>query len=392
MDKKKIKVAILAISSVLMASMTISAILADILNYYPKVGQSIIQMVLTLPALLGMVFALVSGPLSTRISKKNIVIFGLLCGFFGGALAFLMGGISIYVLLIASAFIGVGQGINSTLSMALISDYFQGEECSTLMGLQSAFVNLGGMVILLISGVLAGMDWRSSYLIYVIFIPVLLLVIKGLPKEAPIKEVASTAKEKSKLNYVVYSTCFLVFCYACFLFVFQSNVSLVIATNSLGNATSGGLANSFMVAIGAFTGFAYGHIKRIFKSYLISVGIIVTAFGMLMVFAVGNLISVFVAAGCAGFGLSTIMPTAIFNVSSSVKPELSATAIALTTSASNVGMFVSPFIINRISNSLHYEDIGLRFLIAAISLVVLAGVSLLVNSRVSKTQENIGLN
>ncbi|MDW7674662.1 MAG: MFS transporter, partial [Bacillota bacterium] len=346
MDKSKIKVAILAISSVLMAAMTASAILADISIYYSEVEQSVIQMVLTLPALLAMVFALISGPLSTKFSKRNIVIFGLLSAFFGGALAFIFGGISIYALLIASVLIGVGQGINSTMSMALIADYFIGEERSTLMGLQSAFVNFGGMVIVLISGVLAGFDWKLSYLVYFVFLPVLFLVIRGLPNQAPLKQTVSSTKEESKLNKVVYYTCFVVFCFAALLFVLQTNISLVIANNNLGNATSGGLANSFMVAIGAITGFSYGHLKRLLKQYIIPVGISATAFGMFLIFAVGNLASIFVAAACAGFGLSSIMPTAIFNVSSSVKPEVSATAIALTTSAANVGMFFSPFIIN----------------------------------------------
>jgi MFS family permease len=388
-DKRRIKVAILAISSVIMVALTASAILADISHYYSNVDQSIIQMVLTLPSLFGMVFALLAGPLSTKLSKKNIVIIGILFSFLGGGLAFILGGMSIYVLLIAGAFIGVGQGIYATMSMALIADYFQGEERSTLMGLQSAFVHLGAMVILLISGVLAGFDWRSSYLIYFIFIPILLLVIKNLPNEAPDKHVIKSTDEESNVNIVIYFTCFLVFIYGAFLFVFHTNISLYMAANNLGNATSSGFANSFMVAIGAASGFFYRHIKKTFNSYLITVSIIVTAFGMLMIFAIGNLISIFVAAACAGFGLSTILPTAIFNVSSSVKPSFSATAIAITTSAASMGMFISPFIINRISNVFSPGDISIRFLIAAIALTMLAILSVTGNSRITKLNNSV---
>ncbi|MFZ7121549.1 MAG: MFS transporter [Eubacteriaceae bacterium] len=387
MKKGKIKVAILAISSVIMASMTASAILADISTYYSNVDQSVIQMVLTLPSLLGMIFALASGPLSTKISKKGLVITGLFAALFGGILASTMGGNSIYILLVASAFIGVGQGINSTMSMALIADYFQGEECSSLMGLQSAFVNFGGMVILLFSGILAGINWINSYLIYLVFIPVILIVMKNLPKETPVKHVKNSTQEKGKLNSTVYFTCFIVMFFTLFMFVFQTNVSLFMVNNQLGNATQSGLANSLMVAIGALTGLAYGHIKRILKGFIIPVGIIATALGMMLVFAVGNLISIFVAAACAGFGLSTFMPTAIFNVSSSVKPSVSAMAIALTTGVSNIGMFISPIVINSIVKAFSIEDISIRFLISAIALIVLAIIYVLGDARVSKARE-----
>ena len=61
MEKKKIKVAILSISSLLMISMTASAILADIQVYFEGVDPSLISMVLTIPALMGLVFAFARG-------------------------------------------------------------------------------------------------------------------------------------------------------------------------------------------------------------------------------------------------------------------------------------------------------------------------------------------
>lgn len=53
-------------------------------------------------------------------------------------MALFFGATSIYVLLGCSLLVGVAQGINSTMSMALIADYFVAEESGALMGLQSA--------------------------------------------------------------------------------------------------------------------------------------------------------------------------------------------------------------------------------------------------------------
>lgn len=119
MEKKRIKIAILSISSLLMISMTASAILADIQAYFVGVDPSLISMVLTIPALMGLVFAFASGPLSLRLPKKSLVIFGLVCGLAGGMIALLFGSTSIYVLLACSLLLGIAQGMNSTMSMAL---------------------------------------------------------------------------------------------------------------------------------------------------------------------------------------------------------------------------------------------------------------------------------
>ncbi|WP_073270520.1 MFS transporter [Alkalibacter saccharofermentans] len=373
-NKNKIKLAILAVSSLLMISMTASAILADISAHYPHVDQSIIQMVLTLPALMGMTFALLSGPITTKISKKNLVIFGLISAFAGGSMALLFGTISIYVLHASSLLIGVAQGINSTMSMALIADYFSGNERSTLMGLQSAFVNGGSMVILLVSGFLAGIQWNYSYLIYLILVPVMAIVIKNLPGDSPVHDEHPSKPRDGKLNSVVFFTSIAMFAFASLMFVFQTNISIFIRDNGLGDASTAGMVNSVMTGTGALTGIFYGRIRGFLKSMIMPVAVCATGLGMLLVYAIGSLPSVFMAGIMVGFGLSSTIPTAMFNVSSAVSPVKSATAIALTNGFMNIGMFASPLIINPLAVRLNPGIDGFRFLLSAVGLMVLSVV------------------
>ncbi|WP_193708222.1 MFS transporter [Alkalibaculum sporogenes] len=377
MDKKKIKIAIFAFSSVLMASMTASAILADISVHFPEVDKSIIQMVLTIPALLGMIFALVSGPLSTKISKKTLVLSALYCSFIGGSIAFFMGTISIYILLFSSVLIGIGQGINATMSMALIADYFKDDECSSLMGLQSAFVNGGSMVILLLAGILAGINWNFSYAVYLLYIPVIFIVVKNLSNDPPIHPIEDNHIPKGKLNLSVYFMCFIFFCFSTLIYVLPTNISLFISNNGLGDATSSGLANSLMSGVGALTGFGYGYLKRVLKNFVIPSAFIVGALGMLPLFIIGNLPSVFFATACAGFGLSLMFPSIMFIVSSSVAPSMSATAIAMAGASSSFGMFVSPLIINSLANQFGNGGEIIKFLIAIIGLFALSVIVLI---------------
>ncbi|MBK5245356.1 MAG: MFS transporter [Eubacteriaceae bacterium] len=383
----------MSISTLCMISMTASAILADIQAYYVGVDVSLIQMVLTLPALLGLIFAFAAGPLSMRIPKKNIVVFGLICGLMGGMVGLFLGSISIWVLLFGSVLVGVAQGINSTMTMALIADFFTGEESGAMMGLQSAFVNGGGMVIMFTSGLLAGIQWNYSYFVYLVFIPVLVIVIKNLPNEQPTASVdkkSGEVLEKSwKLNGMVYFTALIMFLFGVFIFAFQANIASLVASKGFGDASVSGFINTTMLAAGMVTGILFGRITRVLKSFTIPAALIVTVIGMVLIFAVGTLPSLFIAAACMGFGLATIMPAGTFIAANAVTPGMFATAIAIVTAAVNLGMFISPIVLNALSNSLSGGSITFKFMISAVGLALVAVLSIAGNFVIAKRQTQI---
>lgn len=376
-------------SSLLMISMTASAILADIQRYFGGVDPSLIQMVLTLPALMGVVFAFASGPLSLRLPKKNLVIFGLVCGLTGGMIALFFGATSIYVLLGCSLLLGIAQGMNSTMSMALIADYFVAEESGALMGLQSAFVNGGSMVLLFTSGMLAGIQWQMSYLVYLAFIPVIVIVMKNLPKDQPQAHAEEKHPEKSaKLNARVYFTALIMFLFGSFLFVFQTNIALYVASSGLGDASTSGLINTSMSAAGMLTGVLFGRMQRVLKKMVIPVSLLVAGLGMLLIFVVGTLPSLFIGAMCCGFCLATINPAGTFLAANAVHPSISSLAIAVVTASTSVGIFVSPILSNTVANA-SGGDIAIKFLMAALGLFGTGVLSWLGNMVLDKKQTSL---
>lgn len=386
MEKKRIKIAILSISSLLMISMTASAILADIQAYFVGVDPSLISMVLTIPALMGLVFAFASGPLSLRLPKKSLVIFGLVCGLAGGMIALLFGSTSIYVLLACSLLLGIAQGMNSTMSMALIADYFVAEESGALMGLQSAFVNGGSMVLLFSSGMLAGISWQMSYLVYLVFIPVIVIVIKNLPRDHAPAHAADSHQEKSaRLNGRVYFTALTMFLFGVFLFVFQTNVAMFVVGNGLGDASTSGLINTAMSAAGMLTGILFGRMQRVLKKLVIPVSLLVGGLGMLLIFMLGSLPSLFIGAMCCGFCLATINPAGTFQAANAVHPSISSLAIAVVTASTSVGIFVSPILSNGVAN-LTGGGIEIKFLLAAVGLAAVGLMSFVGNAIMDKKE------
>lgn len=382
-NKVQIKIAILSISSVLMASLMGSAIIADVSNSYPMIDTTLVQMIVTLPPLIAMIFSILSGPLSNKIAKKKIALFGLFSAFFGGGLAYFFGETTIYIMLVSSSLIGVGQGINSTISMALIADYFTDDEGSSLMGLQSAFINGGGMLILFISSLLAQFGWKSSYLVFLLFIPIILIVMKYLPNDPPIQQ-AQENKPKEKMNGTVYFIGVITFLFAVFMFSFTTNVSVYVTDNELGGAATSGFANTLMSASGAIAGIAYPSIKKQLNNKLIPLGALLAGVGLLLANILESIVGVYLAGIFIGFGLSLFMPTAIFAASVAVKADVSANAIAFVNGASNVGMFLSPFIVDPIINSFN-GNVGTKFMISGIILIVLSIFTLVSQLKFSMT-------
>lgn len=373
MKKKQIKLAILSIASLLMISMTASAILADIELHFPALEASVIQMVLTLPALLGLIFAFAAGPLSMRISKKSLVIFSLASGLVGGLIALILGPLAIGFLFLSSVLIGVAQGINATMTMALITDYFTGDESGAMMGLQSAFLNGGSMFLLFASGLLANSKWNHAYLVYLTFIPVLLIVIKNLPHDRPIRpNRQNTPSDSGKLNVRVYFIAFFIFLFGSFFFVFQTNIALLVVSKGYGDATLSGMINTAVAAAGMITGLQYGKLKRRLKTMAIPIGIGAVGLGMGVIYILGSLPSIFVAAIFVGFGIGIVMPTGIFLAANAVKKEMQSTAIALVTAAVNLGMFISPLLFNTVALQTGGENLSIKFIISSICLLLLA--------------------
>ncbi len=385
LEKKRIKLAILSVASLLMISMTASAILADIEQHFPDVAETMIQMVLTLPALLGLIFAFAAGPLSMRISQKSLVIFSLACGFTGGLMGLILGPLAIEFLWFSSVLIGVAQGINSTMTLALITVYFSGEESGTMMGLQSAFLNGGSMVLLFTSGLLANIKWNAAYLVYLAFLPILLIVIKNLPHDQPLPAARLKAvKSSEKLNTAVCFIALIIFLFGSCFFVFQTNIALLVVSKGYGDATLSGMINTLVSAAGMVTGIRYSHIIRRLKTMTITVGIVVVGLGMGLIFILGSLTSICLSALLIGFGIGVVMPTGIYLAARAVKKELQSTAIALVTAAVNLGMFVSPIVFDLVSLPMPEKDPSIKFLIASISLLLLAALFAIGNRLILK--------
>ena len=150
--KIKIIISIAAISFIQGLQYCVSPVLGQIQEHYPDVNISLVQMLITAPALLSMIVAVLSGWLVLKISKKKLLLFASLVAGITGFLPYLSD--SFGLLFFSRTFYGVGLGLATALNTAVVAEFFEGDERVSVMGIQAASVGAGMVVVTTVGGML----------------------------------------------------------------------------------------------------------------------------------------------------------------------------------------------------------------------------------------------
>lgn len=168
----------------IMASATITPALPGMQRHFAAEphAELLVRLVLTLPGLAIMVSAPLLAKLSGRTGRVPLLLACLALYTVGGGSGLLLD--SLPALLVGRAVLGIGIAGIMTTSTALIADHHDPEEHGRVLGLQGAAMGFGGVVALLLGGLLAALDWRGPFAIYLLAIPMLALVLRFVP-DAP---------------------------------------------------------------------------------------------------------------------------------------------------------------------------------------------------------------
>ena len=366
----KIKVAILAACSILTIAIALTPILAEISRAFPAASTSTIQMITVLPGLVALPFSLIAGTIATLITKKTMALLSMVVMMVGGLIPLAAHG-SIEVLLIASGIVGAGSGFLIPVSASLISDHFDGHERSTMMGLQAALINTGGVIFAILGGALAQSGWFNAYWVFVLIVPATVIVAVLLPKGQVVKTHGASGF-KLNSNVVYLSLVSLIF--GLLYTTFNTNVALYLDATHLGGPGEAAIAVSCFSSIGIVAGLFFGKTMRLFQRFTLPLALGTAFVGVTLAWLGGHLVLIWAGALLVGFGLSTLMPFGVFSVTQNVPPAATSLAIAVFTAAVSLGGFASPFVINAIAGLIGDGGVKVRYLVAAVGLAILATV------------------
>lgn len=367
-----LKYAILSISLItVMAGAMIAPAVASIAAAFPEATDFQINVLTSLHAGMVIPFSFVSGYLCRYFSKKYIVLvscFLYVVAGIGGSMS-----PDIYFMLATRALLGVAVGLMIPISITLISDYYQGEERTQTLGLQSAATNLGGIIAIIISGFLATLGWNYSFYAYGLGGIIFFIVLFFIPNKKPEPYVKQSVNNKLDPRVLLLSI-YMILTFVVF-FGIPSNMALFLSELDVTNTVTNGIIIAVCSLGGFLGGLGLAFFRRKLKSMFIPLQVSFMAVGFsLIVFGSLSLVLLGVGVLILGFGYGSTVPV-IFDTSSKIsKGSAASTATALLVSSIYAGQFISPVILGFVSRTFGDGSVAFSYTMMTFALIFVASI------------------
>ncbi len=319
-----------------------SPVLKQIAEHFPSVSTSLVQMLITGPSLIGMVFALASGVLIVKISKKRLLLISSLISGLFGVLPLLSD--SFPLLFGCRMIYGVALGLATALNTAVVAEWFTGDERVTAMGVQAASVGAGMAVTTAGAGWLGASVFTNSYFINIIGFISFALILFCLPETG---RAVQSEGNRITVNARVIVVAVLGLLEFMFLISYTTNISMHLQGSLAGSAKAAGNLTSIFSIAQIIIGLLLGMITKVTKkatmpaamfSFVIGAAVLVLFPASFPMQCVGALL--------CGFSQGVFIPTAMVEVSNAVPPVAAAMASGIFTCGTCTGQLISPFVLN----------------------------------------------
>jgi predicted MFS family arabinose efflux permease len=373
MSKTNLKISLFSIAFALGLNITgVAPVLGLLSETFEGEGANAIQTLQTIPNLSLMVASILVGWLATKISKKKLVLGGLLLVAFIGSSPFIVNSFSF--IMTSRLLAGFGFGIISPLNVAIISEFSQGRERASMMGLQVSGMGIGAICTNIVGGMLGKIGYQQFFLIHLISIITFLIVLTQLPDTGV---AVSGGTKKLKLNKKVYELSFTSFFNALFLTAFGTNIGLHIAENLHGDTVITGFATAVNAGCTLLVGMNFSKISSSLKQYTLPLAILTSSLGyLLLILLPTSRVGILVASACCGVSISCFMAESSYRISTSVNQVAIAIASGFFALFGGIGGLISPIVLNGTSK-LAFGSVSTTavFLICTIGTIILALVS-----------------
>jgi MFS family permease len=252
-----------------MADMVIIPVADHLFADFAGVSMGILNYILSGPALVGAFSALICGRLMSFVRKK-ILFVTVFCIIMVGSIAgdFVH---NAYYMAGMRTLAGIALGAIVPLALAIISDLFIDEKKrSSVLGIYNGCTALVSAVLGWASGMVASIEWRLVFRIYLVSIPILLMIVLFVPRDRTQKIETggkTQSPESEKMPWLklmllngalfVYNTVYGVIFY---------QISMVATEKAVGDVSFIGVLSA-LGTVGAFSsslcfGLYYGRLKR----------------------------------------------------------------------------------------------------------------------------------
>ncbi|MBQ2776696.1 MAG: MFS transporter [Peptococcaceae bacterium] len=328
-----------------MAGAAVAPALGVIQAYFADSNQLFVQMIVSIPAIFIVITNFFFPKLCKSFGAKTLVTIGLIFYVFGGCLA---GAFSnIFLVLLTRAFVGIGVGIIMPLSTGLLAYYFAPGEQEQLMGYSSAMNQMGGVIATLLSGLLAGISWRASFLVYLMGLISMVLCLIFLPNDniggGEEQESSMKTSDVLKQNYRYVGAMFLLMTT---FFVYPTNFAMETVKEGLIPQQYIAVIMAGMDFVAFFGGMLFVKVKSTFGRNTRFVAPLLFLIGYMLLAIVGGWPGVLAGSVCIGFANGAGIPYIISEASMRVGRSAAVTVMPLISAALYLAQFLCPFFVS----------------------------------------------
>lgn len=346
----------------LMAAPNIAAAIPLMSKTFTGQSASAIETISTIPNLGIIAGIFISSILVNFLGQKKTVIFGLIVALIFGITPVFSN--NYYVVIISRLLLGVGIGLFNSLAISMISDFYGGDELSTMMGFQSSVRSLGSSILSFLVGYLIAFGWHATFIIYAIALPIMIIFGVVIPNV----ENKSVKHEKSvhqKVNLPVILISVMTFFIYAFFMVVTVKLADLLTYKNMGTGSQAATILGVFTLVSMAIGFVYGFIHKLLKQYTLVVGFSLMAVGFAILSRAASIANVTIGVVIVGLGFALVIPF-IYTIINTIAPKGSENlASSVMLIFTNVGVFISPTLINYLSGLMGSQQPDMNMRVAA---------------------------
>lgn len=375
-DLKKSKIAILSLAFLTMISV-LNVITSSLATAFPEASTLALQMSVSCAGLTTIVMAFLTPSIYRALTRRRAVILAMAVLILCSVLVYFYHP-SIAMIYVFSLTFGITGSLYIPAVTSAIIDYYDGKEKLDLLSKQSVLSSAGGMLFTFVIGFLANISWNTSFLVFLLIIPSLILCILYYPQDLPVQEPKEETKTKAGVSPAIIKYGLIALSFIICFGVYMVNISLYVAEKNIGTTAFTGTLGAIMMLGGILGGALFKMVSEKLDNR-----IFVLSFGMLALcyFVLARTEStavIVVLSFLIGLAQGIHMPQCMLGVSREISQSESVLGSAVICNfAPNIGNMASPIIITTISTLLFGEAIGKRFILAACIAAAIAALMLL---------------
>lgn len=347
------KFSLLSISILLMSHLAISPVIPNLYRLYnaqnPNIGLASVESLATIPAMMITLFVLLSNFIIKGIGKKNTVLLGL-------AIIFIFGLVPVFttnfkIVFISRLLLGAGIGLFNSLSISMISDFFDEDTRGTMIGMRTAFLNIGKALTTFISGYLIVYGVQYTFLVYALALPifVLFLVFVPNPKNNESKQISIKFHKET-----IILTLLTLLVGISYMGATIKIPTLLVEKYHLHPEVSRNLLTILAIS-GIFSGFLFGELVKKFKNLTLSIMLLFMTCGS-FIFAIFQS-SILFTIGVILIGISFVgtMSFNFFYISKKLENKYINFATSVILVGGNIGVILTPVVLTKLPEIFRLE-------------------------------------